>query len=184
MIELRVTINTMSQYITDLQVRNMSPWAELELGEWLRVVPKANDIAIVGKAIEGYVESSCYRSRILMERAQDYHSLVVNTPVAGMPTLSRPTSEHAIDSIGLARQSLSLKRKGVELTITWAINIDDHGEVKSLVSARAKFPDSWKRTIREEGAELDKVGKAFDMLKDQRGVAEAILVTCKTVFLA
>ena len=71
----------------------------------------------------------------------------------------------------LGMQELVFARSNVQLKVTWRISLSDQGEVESHSSACPRFPAAWHQ---EATSELAKIGDAFMMLVEDRGISEAI----------
>lgn len=170
--KLQVTLNVSNQTIEKLRVLGLSPWADRELGGWLRALPADSALSVIGTSFGRYYEISRDRAQCFLDSAQDFKALIADTIVLESP-------EHSRLSKYLGRQDITFIRDQVSFDVAWLVSFGDDGEVKSRTTAKARFPDMWRRTV---GAELEKIGDAFDLLVKEKGAFEAIRVVCKLMF--
>jgi len=172
--KLQITINIASQSIDQLRILGMSPWADGELGGWLRALPVDSNLSVIGTAFGRYYEMCRDRAQCFLEAEQELKVLLTSRRIVDGP-------EHLRLSTYLGRQDVSFARDHVGLDVTWLVSFNDDGETESRVTAKARLPDTWRRTV---GAELDKIGDAFELLVKEKGALEAILVVCRLMFPA
>ena len=165
--DLQLTANTITQQISHLDVRAISSWAEPELGSWLRQSMEKMELTNLGRAFGRYWEVAKLRGKCWISCKQDYENLVANAPESKSPLLY------------LGMQDLIFVRSNVQLKVSWRILISERGEVESHSSAHPRFPAAWQQ---EANSELAKIGDAFMMLVEDRGIPEAIGMICKVVF--
>ena len=165
--DLQLTANITTQRISHLDILALSSWAEPELGSWLRQSCENMEVAALGRAFGRYWEVARLRGKCWISCKQDFNNLVANAPESNSPFLH------------LGMQDLVLARSGVQLKVTWRISLRDQGEVESHTSACPRFPATWHP---EANSELAKIGDAFVMLVEDRGIPEAIGMICKVVF--
>ena len=170
--KLRTSIDVSTQTVDQVQILGLSPWADQELGTWLRALPTDSDIPIIGTAFGRYYELSIDRAQCFLDAEQEFRDLREETN-NGKGVEKSHMSEH------LGCQDISFARDHVSLDITWLLSFEDDGEVRSKVSAAASFPDAWRRNV---GPEIDRIGDAFDLLKEEKGPLEAIRMICKLIF--
>lgn len=176
----KLTVDIVSQTVTQVQVIELSDWAEGELGVWLRGFSQKRSIAAVGTAFGQYWLVGLQRLKCWGDAVRNHGDMIADDRGFGRLS-SRPTNaDLAYVAPHLCWRDLHLARGTLSLTIQWRVSISDDGKVDSDVSALAKFPDTWQWT--EDGAELDKVGEAFKMLLNDRGAAEAICVLAGLLF--
>lgn len=165
--DLQLTANTITQQISHLDVRAISSWAEPELGLWLRQSMGTMELTDLGRAFGRYWEVAKLRGKCWISCKQDLENLVANAPESNSPLLY------------LGMQDLIFVRSNVQLKVSWRILISERGEVESHSSAHPRFPAAWQQ---ETNSELAKIGDAFMMLVEDRGIPEAIGMICKVVF--
>ena len=168
--DLQLTANVATQEISQLDIQVLSPWAEPELGSWLRQPHHAKmALATIGSAFGRYWEAAQLRSQCWISCREDSKDLVVDPR-------SESTTNPPLSHLGT--QHLVLARRKVRLQFDWVISIDNEGQVHSRSSVSPSFPPAWP----DEGGQLAKVGDAFAMLVEDRGIAEAVGMICKIVF--
>ena len=165
--DLQITTNINAHQITKLETQALSSWAEPELGSWLRGPREKMEVAALGRAFGRYWEVAKLRGKCWISCKQEFTNLVANAPESNSPLLY------------LGMQDLIFARSNVQLKLTWRISLSDQGEVESHSSAYPRFPAAWQQ---EANSELTKVGDAFMMLVEDRGIPEAIGTICKVVF--
>lgn len=165
--DLQLSANIATQQISDLKIQALSSWAEPELGSWLRQSREKTELAALGRAFGRYWEVAKLRDKCWISCKQDFRSLVINFPESNSPLFY------------LGMQDLVFARSNVQLKVTWRISLNDQGEVESHSSAYPRFPAAWQQ---EANSELAKIGDAFLMLVEDRGISEAIGMICKVVF--
>ena len=165
--DFQLTANVATQQVSHLEVRALSSWAEPELGSWLRQSPEKVELAALGKAFGRYWEVAKLRGKCWISCKQDFKDIVANAPESNDPVYY------------LGMQDLVFARSNVQLKVHWGISLSDEGEVESHSSAYPRFPPAWQQ---EANSELAKVGDAFLMLVEDRGIPEAIGTICKVVF--
>ena len=165
--DLQLTANTVTQQISHLDIRAISSWAEPELGSWLRQSMEKMELTALGRAFGRYWEVAKLRGKCWISCKQDFENLVANAPESNSPLLY------------LGMQDLIFVRSNVQLKVSWRILISEQGEVESHSSAHPRFPATWQQ---EANSELAKIGDAFMMLVEDRGIPEAIGMICKVVF--
>ena len=163
----QLTTNVTTQRISHLDVRALSSWAEPELGSWLRRPRENMGLAVLGRAFGRYWEVAKLRGKCWTSCMQDFKDLIANVPESTGP------------SFHLGMQALVFARSNVQLKVDWRISLGDEGEVESHSSAHPRFPPAWTQ---EADNELTKVGEAFALLVEDRGISEAIGTICKVVF--
>ena len=165
--DFQLTTNVATQQVSHLEVRALSSWAEPELGSWLRQSREKVELAALGKAFGRYWEVAKLRGKCWISCKQDFKDIVANAPESDNPVYY------------LGMQDLVFARSNVQLKVHWGISVSDQGEVESHSSAYPRFPPAWQQ---EANNELAKVGDAFLMLVEDRGIPEAIGTICKVVF--
>ncbi len=163
----QVTANIASQQISHFDLQELSPWAEPELGSWLRQSYKTMEPAALGRAFGHYWEVARLRGNCWISCKQEFKDLVANVPESNSPFFF------------LGLQDLVFARSNVQLKVDWRISLSDQGEVESHSSAYPRFPPAWQQ---DANSELARIGDAFTMLVEDRGITEAIGMICKVVF--
>lgn len=165
--DLLLIANITTQQVSHVDIQTLSPWAEPELGSWLRQSYENMGLAAFGRAFGRYWEVAKLRGTCWISCKQEFKNLVTNMPESDNPLLY------------LGLQDLVLARSNVQLKVTWRISLSEQGEVESHSSACPRFPPAWQQ---EANSELAKIGDAFIMLVEDRGIPEAVDMICKVVF--
>ena len=165
--DMQLTTNIATQQISHFNTQALSSWAEPELGYWLRQDRGEMKLAVLGKAFGSYWELAKLRGKCWINCKQDFSDLVANAPDSSSPLLY------------LGMQDLVFARSNVQLKVNWRISLSDQGDVESHSSAYPRFPSTWQQVADNE---LAKIGDAFALLVEDRGITEAIGMICKVVF--
>lgn len=165
--DLLLIANVTTQQVSHHDIQALSPWAEPELGSWLRQSHEEMGLAALGRAFGRYWDVAKLRGKCWIRCKQDFKNLITNIPESDNPLLY------------LGMQDLVFARSNVQLKVTWRISLSDQGEVESHSSACPRFPPAWQQ---EANSELAKIGDAFMMLVEDRGIPEAVGTICKVVF--
>ena len=170
--DLQLTANVATQEISQLDAQALSSWAEPELGSWLRQPHDKMMLAALGRAFGRYWEAAQLRSQCWINCREDFKDLVAKAP---SESTNNPPSY-------LGTKDLVLARSNVQLKFHWGISIDEEGQVDSQSSVYPSFPPSWQQQGPDDGGQLAKIGDAYAMLVEDRGIAEAVGMICKIVF--
>ena len=171
--DLQLTANIATQEISQLDLQALSSWAEPELGSWLRQPHDKMELAVLGRAFGRYWEAAQRRSQCWISCREDFKDLVADAP---------SESTHNPHSY-LSTQDLVLARSNVQLKFHWGISIDDDSKVNDQSSVSPSFPPAWQQQQGpDDWGQLAKIGDAFAMLVEDRGIAEAVGMICKIVF--
>ena len=178
-------VNTADESIEDLSLSHISPWADPELGNWIRMQASTGDTSSIGWACSRYWDVAHIRAQTWARCVRAHSELVVDIH---SPQDSSSGSENSEpDDLSrstlhshLGRSSMTFSQRGVAVKIVWIIGFDWTGEVESRVSATAAFPTKWRGI--DERRSLDKVGKLFDALVAARGVYEAVRILLGVIF--
>jgi len=170
-----------------MQFLRISPWAERELGAFVRAKAQERDLGNASWAMDSYWE-------IAKKRAQHWHKcetafahLLVGRPVEDAENAqSRQQSKPATTvtrkdlSRNLGRDTLILQDKHVLLKLNWQISFDWTGEAESDVSVEAAFPQVWSET--DGGAAFKKIPQTFASLVRTRGAFQATKIVVALLF--
>lgn len=180
-LRLKVTLDIVSQAVTQMHVIELSDCAETEFGGWLRESSQDRSIAAIGTAFGHYWMTCLQRFKCWTDTVRKHGAFIADD--RGFGKISSPSINADLPYITplLHCQELTMARGTLSLTIQWRIFISsDNGTVDSDVSAQATYPETWRRT--DAGAELEKTGEAFRMLVEERGVTEAVGVLADLLF--
>jgi hypothetical protein len=184
--QIFVIIDTLGNEIVDMQILRLSPWAERELGTFLRKRAEENDLGNACWAIDSYWT-------IAHKRAQHWHQCEVKFSHLLVGQTNEDTEnvnhQHQLEAKRISRRdlnrhlgrdSLILQDKHVLLKLNWRIGFDWTGETESEVTVEPAFPRVWTEA---DGAKtFSKVPETFASLLQSRGVFEATRVMTALLF--
>jgi len=170
-----------------MQLLRISPWAERELGTFIRSKAQERDLGNASWAMDSYWE-------IAKKRAQHWHKcetafahlLVGRTAEDTENAQSRQQSKPANTitrkdlSRNLGRDTLVLQDKHVLLKLNWQIGFDWTGEAESDIGVEAAFPKVWSET--DGSAAFKKIPQTFASLVRTKGAFQATSVMVALLF--
>lgn len=170
--------------VAALQVLSLSPWAEAELGRWIREradapTPAGRDISSTCWAMGSYWLLAKRRAQFWTKCVQSFGTLVSTSSGLRPPPAKRTSFRRSL-APHLGRSSLAFRRGSVQLLLTWSISFDWTGEAESRVYVRTSLPDAWTRA--DSRASLSKVPRLFQTLLDDKGVFAATRIVVALVF--
>ena len=196
-IELRVRSNVTSGQVDPVEVTHVTPWANAELGQWLRAQAPTGDVSTLGWACGRYWEVACLRAKhwlrcqamfpdllnVARDLDDDPFKLREDPPTEETPGSSGSLlpSRRAL-SLNVGRHNFQLTRDRVSLLFSWRIMMDRSGEVRSEVDVSASYPRIWD-TADERGS-LKRLKEAFHQLRGRDGILEATRIIVQIVFQA
>jgi hypothetical protein len=159
--------------ISELKVRNLSSWADREVGDWIRQREAECDVAAIGYGLGRYYTVSLKRAECWVKLCRTFPHLIPGLPpfesasgtsaakgsVARGKRRARDMDDDQQGSEGddiqqaisgtelsrhLSRDSLTIQSKQVALRISWPLSFDWTGEIQSRVGAKATFPSICK----------------------------------------
>ena len=177
---IMITVDMNSQLIVQSQVEELSPWAEEELGSWLRAIPIGTALETFGRAFSKYWASCLDRCQCWMEIDQRFSNLSDwKGHINDFHVPAEDESDERLRSI-FGCSTCSLVRDAVVLRLIWLISLNQDGELDRHVSVCPEFPDSWLGTAIKD--ELDKVGEAFTILMKEDGIVQAMSMVANLIF--
>jgi len=186
--QVSITIDALANEIIEMQLLRISPWAERELGTFIRSKAQERDLGNASWAMDSYWE-------IAKKRAQHWHKcetafahLLVGRTAEDtenaqqlQPGKPATTVTRKDLSRNLGRDTLILQDKHVLLKLNWQISFDWTGEAESDVSVEAAFPQIWSETD-GGGAAFKKIPQTFASLVRTRGAFQATKVMVALLF--
>ncbi|KAH4939245.1 hypothetical protein HBI67_064850 [Parastagonospora nodorum] len=183
--QISVVIDTLANEIIDMHILRLSPWAERELGTFLRKRVEQRDLGNACWAIESYWNIAQKRAQHWHRAEQTFSHLLAghssedteNTRPKANPDTKisrRDLNRH------LGRDSLILQDKHVLLKLNWRIGFDWTGEAESQVTVEPAFPSVW--TEADAAKTFSKVPETFASLLQSRGAFEATRVMTALLF--
>lgn len=144
--QLSLTINALASEITKLQLTRLTPWAEHELGTFIRSRAQQKDLSNAAWAVNSYWT-------LAQKRAQYWHRVETSFPhlligLSGEDTenalqaQSKPSKSISRKELNrhLGRDTLVLQDAHVVLKVSWRIGFDWTGEAESHVAVEPAFP--------------------------------------------
>ena len=143
---LCLLVDASAHDVAALQVLSLSPWAEAELGRWIReradaATPAGRDISSTCWAVGSYWLLAKRRAQFWTKCVQSFGALVSTSSGLHRPP-AKKTSFRCSLAAHLGRSSLVFRRGSVQLLLTWSISFDWTGEAESRVYVRTALPDA------------------------------------------
>jgi hypothetical protein len=179
--QVSLTIDALANETIEMQLVRISPWAERELGTFIRAKAQERDLGNASWAMDSYWE-------IAKKRAQHWHKC--ETAFAHLLVgRTAEDKENAQPAKTITRKDLSrhlgcdtliLQDKHVVLKLNWRISFDWTGEAESNVSVEAAFPQVWSET--DSSAAFKKIPQTFASLVRTKGAFQATRVMVALLF--
>ena len=188
-LELKLVVDMADETVDSLDLLRISPWADAELGSWVRPVCELGDVSTIGWATARYWKVNAVRAKIFARCRKRFLNLLSASEATANSSSEDETDRQTPASKGISRQllhellgrdSLTFSDGVVSLCITWNISFDWTGEAESHVSACAAYPQAWKEA--DQRASLGKVDEVFERLVTEKGVFEAIRIVVSLLF--
>jgi hypothetical protein len=182
--QLSVIIDALANEIIDMHILRLPPWAERELGTFLRQRAAEKDLGNACWAIESYWNIAQKRAQYWQRCETTFAHLVGQTRENAENVHLQAKSDTKMSrrdlNRHLGRDSLILQDKHVLLKLNWRIGFDWTGEAESEVTAEPAFPGVW---IEADAANtFNKVPETFASLLQSRGAFEATRVMTALLF--
>ncbi|PZD29687.1 hypothetical protein A1F96_04932 [Pyrenophora tritici-repentis] len=183
--QVAITIDGLAHQVVDMQVLRLSPWAECELGSFVRARALEKDIGNAAWAVDSYWELAKKRAQYWHKCETAFaHLLAGRGDEDAENDVSKAKAKTGISrkdlNRNLGRDTLVLQDKHVLLKLNWRIGFDWTGEAESDVTVEAAFPKVWSET--DMGASLKKVPETFASLLRTKGVFGATRVMVALLF--
>ncbi|KAH8732480.1 hypothetical protein GQ44DRAFT_697696 [Phaeosphaeriaceae sp. PMI808] len=180
-----VTINSQANEIIGMNIVDLSPWAEPELGTFLRKRAHEKDLSNACWAIETYWTIAQKRAQYWNRCETTFAHLLIgqiNKDTENRRSQTNTGTKMSRKDLNrhLGRDSLVLQDKHVLLKVNWRIAFDWTGEAESDVTIETAFPSAW--TEADAGRALSKVPETFVSLVQSRGAFEATKVVTALLF--
>lgn len=142
-----LTIDTEATKIIDLELVRITPWAEPELGSFIRARAAEKDLSNAAWAIDSYWNIAKKRAQHWYHCETAFSHLLIgrsgdDTENAPQPQLTKSAKAISRKDLNrhLGRDTLVLEDKHVLLKLNWRIGFDWTGEAESEVTVEAAFP--------------------------------------------
>jgi hypothetical protein len=154
--------------IENLEIKDLSPWAKAEIGEWLNERCKECDLVAVGYSLGRYWDISVKRAQCWMQCQKEFPRLLSYTAPdsqvegnekevsdVGIATLDSSASKQTVLSKQqllphLGRSILVLQKEDAVLRVSWRLQFVWTGDVESVVDGEAALPQSCKSFVRSK----------------------------------
>jgi hypothetical protein len=181
--QISITIDALQNGIINMQLLRLSPWAERELGRYVRERAEQKDLSNACWAIDSFWNlarkraeywRSCESAFSLLLSSHDTENIPPQSTTSKSKTSRKSLNRH------LGRDSLILQDSHVLLKINWGIGFDWTGEAESDVSVEAAFPAAW--TEGDKKGVFGKVPETFGALVRAKGVLGGTRVVVGLLF--
>jgi hypothetical protein len=182
--QVSITIDALANEIIEMHLLRISPWAERELGTFIRGKGQEKDLGNASWAINSYWEIAHKRAQYWHKCETAFaHLLVGRTADDTENAQSRPekTITRKDLSRNLGRDTLILQDKHVLLKLNWRISFDWTGEAESDVTVEAAFPQVWSEAG-DGAAAFKKIPQTFASLVRSKGAFQATSVMVALLF--
>ena len=171
--------DTDTDTVEHLSLESISPWADAELGSWIRrQAEDTADMATIGWGSSRYLEVAKSRARCWARCCRDFPQYIsTSNSQLDSATSRAPKSLDTEMTRCLGKPSIHFESKTskASLVFTWRITSDWIGDTESQVSALAALPPRWTQ-LDSQRESLTKIPEAFEKLVKKIGVYEAIKV--------
>ncbi|KAF2818975.1 hypothetical protein CC86DRAFT_336146 [Ophiobolus disseminans] len=183
--QISLIIDVLVNQVIDMHILRLSPWAERELGTYLRKRAEEKDLSNACWAIESYFTIAQKRAQYWHRCETTYAHLLAghtrdDTENARPPALAKSKMSRKDINRHLGRDSLILQDSHVLLKLNWRIGFDWTGEAESQVTVDTAFPSVW--TEADTAKTFSKVPETFASLLQGRGAFEATRVMAALLF--
>ncbi|KAI9827842.1 MAG: hypothetical protein M1832_004331 [Thelocarpon impressellum] len=194
---LSLTVDVATHSVEGLAIQALSPWADPELGPWLRArASGANeavgkDIAGVCWALGRFWEVAERRARFWTRCERAFPQLLDSVPSKPAPAPPPEDDEDSDDGKGearytrrallthISRRHITLRREATTLHLGWEIVLDWTGEAEASIHASASLPH---RASRRDGESPQQVDALFATLLAQQGLWRATRAVVGVLF--
>lgn len=173
-----------------MHLLRLSPWAERELGSFVRARAQETDIGNAAWAMDSYWDIAKKRAQYWQKCEATFAHLLAGrisqdaenhiTKATATAKIPKTVMSRKDLNRNLGRDTLVLQDKHVLLKLNWRIGFDWTGEAESDVTVEAAFPKVWSET--DTGASLKKVPETFASLLHSKGAFEATRIMVALLF--
>ncbi|KAF2473378.1 uncharacterized protein BDR25DRAFT_257794 [Lindgomyces ingoldianus] len=186
---ISIKIDAQTHQILSLQIPRLSPWAERELGQFMRRKAQSMDLGTVAWAMQSYWEIAKKRAEYWHKCERDFSRLIVGRMSDDTENIGHKAIEKSDRNVRMTRQEmrrhlgrdvLTLQDKHILLKIRWSIGFDWSGEAESVVYVEPALPRVW--TEGDSQNSLSQIPKTFDALLRTRGAFGATQILIAMLF--
>ncbi|CAN9097388.1 unnamed protein product [Alternaria alternata] len=180
--QVSITIDALAHEIIDMQLLRISPWAERELGTYIRARALERDLGNASWAMDSYWQIARKRAQHWHKCETNFAHLLVGRSAEDTENTQPVKSMTRKDlSRNLGRDTLILQDKHVLLKLNWRIGFDWTGEAESDVTVEAAFPQVWSE-MGDGAAAFKKIPQTFASLVRTKGAFQATSVMVALLF--
>ncbi|KAF2033594.1 hypothetical protein EK21DRAFT_98022 [Setomelanomma holmii] len=183
--QISITIDALQNEIIDMHILHLSPWAERELGTYLRKRAEDKDVSAACWAMESYWNIAQKRAQYWHRCEASFAHLLLgqtNEDVENARPQAKKNAKLSRRDLNrhLGRDTLILQDRHVMLKLNWQIGFDWTGEAESEVTIEPAFPSAW--TEADTRKAFSKVPETFASLLQSRGAFEATRIMVALLF--
>jgi hypothetical protein len=150
--QVSINIDALAHEIIGMHILRLSPWAERELGTFIRRKAQEKDFGNACWAIDSYWEIARKRTEYWQKCEKTFAHLTVgstNEEAENFRPQTKPTKAISRKDLNrhLGRDTLVLQDKHVLLKLNWRISFDWTGEAESDVNVEPAFPQVCKSPV-------------------------------------
>lgn len=182
---MSIDIDCLSNKVIDMNILRLSPWAERELGTFMRAKARENDLGNACWALDSFWDLAAKRAHYWHRCEKAFTKFISGRTDAPTEDMSAVNGKSSILwrkdlSRHLGRDLLIVQDKHVLLKINWRIAFDWTGEAESVIDAECAVPAVWKET--DAGDTFSKVPETFQSLLHAKGAFEATRIMVALLF--
>ncbi|KAG9192874.1 hypothetical protein G6011_11608 [Alternaria panax] len=182
--QVSITIDALVNEIIEMHLLKISPWAERELGTFIRARTQERDLGNASWAMDSYWQIANKRAQYWHKCETTFAHLLVGRTAEdteNAQTNSTKTITRKDLSRNLGRDTLILQDKHVLLKLNWRISFDWTGEAESDVTVEAAFPKVWSEAG-DGAAAFKKIPQTFASLVRTKGAFQATRIMVALLF--
>ncbi|KAF2687365.1 hypothetical protein K458DRAFT_429301 [Lentithecium fluviatile CBS 122367] len=172
---ISIIIDTLTNTIIDLKVLRLPPWADRELGTFMRVRAQEKDLGNVCWAVGSYWNITRKRAEFWYQCETSFAHLFLEKSTEDTENQVQVTKGKAVTrkdlNHHLGRDVLVLQDQHVVLKIRWGIMFDWTGEAESEISVEPAVPQVWSEA--DSNNSFKKIPETFTSLLQSKGVFAA-----------
>ncbi|KAF2645121.1 hypothetical protein P280DRAFT_514571 [Massarina eburnea CBS 473.64] len=174
-VSFSIAIDILTDSIIAFEILELSPWAERELGTYMRKKAQEQDVGNASWAIGSYWEIAKKRAEYWHKCEASFSHLILGNKRNARKNAARGTAEKTISrkdfNRHLGRDVLVLEDRHVMLKIRWKIGFDWTGEAESEVGVKVAVPAVWTEADRDNS--FKKIPGTFTSLLQSKGAFAA-----------
>jgi hypothetical protein len=178
--QLSLTVDAAAHTVAAMTLLNLSPWADAELGAFMRLQARDNALSTACWAIDSFWALARKRAVYWHKCTLTFAHLLPGRTRGAVTTTPKHSLARRDLTRHLGRDVLVLQDAHVVLKISWRIGFDWTGEAASSVAVEHAVPRVWSEADSAGG--LAKVPDVFAALLESKGAFEATRVLVALLF--